>query len=86
MDAADLDELRVILNAPQLHKVYEFPDGIEFGVLNNDDAEEATDIFPVVFFPRGDSTGGKIVLKNLRRRQYSISVDRITGTVEVARL
>ncbi len=86
MDAAELDRFRVIPKPSEFKNVYEFPDGIEFGVLNNNDAGEDTDLFPIFFFPRGDSTGGKIVMKNLRRKQYTITVDTITGTVEIDRL
>ncbi len=86
MDAAELDRFRVIPKPSEFKNVYEFPDGIEFGVLNNNDAGEDTDLFPIFFFPRGDSTGGKIVLRNLRQKQYTITVDTITGTVEIDRL
>jgi general secretion pathway protein H len=86
LDAAELDRFWVVLNTSKLQKVYEFPDEIEFAVFNNIDAGEGTDVFPIFFFPRGDSTGGKIVLKNLRRKQYTITVDPITGAVEIDRL
>ncbi len=86
IDAAELNSFREILKPSGLKKVYEFPDGIEFGDLNNNDADEETDVSPIFFFPRGDSTGGKIVLKNLRGKQYTITVDMITGTVAIDRL
>jgi len=86
IDAAGLNSIREILKPSELKKVYEFPNGIEFGVLNNNSADEDPDVFPIFFFPRGDSTGGKIVLRNLRRKQYTITVDTITGTVEIGRL
>jgi general secretion pathway protein H len=85
LDAAQSGGIRKILHTSKLEKVYEFPDGIEFGVLNSTDDEDP-DVFPILFFPGGDSTGGKIVLQNLRRRQYTITVDTITGTVEIDRL
>ena len=86
IDAEDLDRFRAILNGPPLHKVYEFPDGIDCDAFNNSGADQDRDVFPILFFPRGDSTGGKIVLKNVRRKQYAIAVDTITGTVEIERL
>lgn len=85
MDSAELDEFRETLNSSGLQKVYEFPNEIEFHVLNNSGEAEDTAFFPVFFFPRGDSTGGKIVLENLRRRQYAITIDPITGIVEIDR-
>ena len=86
MDAAESNGIRKILNMSELQRVYEFPEGIEFDVLNDNAADEDPDVFAVFFFPRGDSTGAKIVLQNLRRKQYTITVDTITGTVEIERL
>jgi general secretion pathway protein H len=82
-DATESDGLRKILDTSKLEKVYEFPDGIEFGVLNRTAADGDPDVFPILFFPGGDSTGGKIFLENLRRRQYAITVDTISGMVEI---
>ena len=84
IDAAELNRLREILNTSNLQKVYEIPNEIEFEILNDNDTAEGSDIFPIFFFPRGDSTGGKIVLQNQRRRQFTVTVDRITGMVEIA--
>jgi general secretion pathway protein H len=86
MDAAETSGIKKILDTAKLEKVYEFPDGIEFDVLNRNTANEDPEVFPILFFPRGDSTGGKIVLENLRRRQYTITVDTITGTVAIDNL
>ena len=83
MDAAESNGIREILNMSKLQKVYEFPEGIEFDFSNDNAADEDPDVFAIFFFPRGDSTGAKIVLKNLRRKQYTITVDRITGLVEI---
>ena len=83
MDAVESNDIRKILNTSELQNVYEFPEGIEFDVLNDNAADEDPDVFPIFFFPRGDSTGAKIVLQNLRRKQYTITVDTITGTVEI---
>jgi general secretion pathway protein H len=83
--AAESDSLRVILNESSLQKVYEFPDEVEFAVSNNSDADEGRDLFPIFFFPRGDSTGGTIVLKNVRGKHFTITVDPITGAVEIDR-
>ena len=82
IDVAELNRLKEILNRSDLQKVYEFPHGIEFSFLNHNDR----DVFPILFFPRGDSTGAKIVLQNLHRKQYTITVDTITGRVEIAKL
>ena len=86
MDAAESEGIRKILNMSELENVYKFPEGIEFGVLESTETDEDPDVFPIIFFPRGDSTGGKIVLENLRRKQYTITVDTLTGSVEIGRL
>jgi general secretion pathway protein H len=84
--AAESNAIRKILNMSELEKVYQFPAGIEFDVLNDNAADEDPDVFAIFFFPRGDSTGAKIVLQNLRRKRYTITVDMITGSVEIDRL
>lgn len=86
IDAQESQSLRVILNTSELKNVYEFPDGVEFGVRDNRDLGEGRDPFPIFFFPQGHSTGGKVVMKNVRRKQYTIRVDTITGAVEIDRL
>ena len=85
IEADELDSFRVILDTSKLHKVYQFPDEIELAVFDNRDADRDRDLFPILFFPRGDSTGGKIVLQNLRGRRYALTVDPITGAVEIER-
>ena len=86
MDAAESDGIRKILNMSGLEKLYEFPAGIDFDVVNDNAADQDPDVFAIFFFPGGDSTGGKIVLQNLRRKHYTITVDTITGSVEIDKL
>jgi len=81
--AEQLDFVREMLDRPESANVYEFPAGVEFGVLDDNESLENQDLFAIFFFPRGDSTGAKIVLQNLRRKQYTVTVDSITGTVEI---
>ena len=49
LDAARSDGIRKILDSSRLEKVYEIPDGIEFGILNLPAGEENPDIFPILF-------------------------------------
>jgi len=86
IDAAESDRLRIIVDGSKFQKVYEFPDEVEFAGSNTSDADEGRDLFPILFFPGGDSTGGTIVLKNVRQKQYTVTVDPITGAVEIDRL
>lgn len=42
---------------------------------------------PIVFMPKGNSTGGTIILRNSERdRGYVIDVDSVTGTAKIRRL
>jgi general secretion pathway protein H len=82
-DAADPDDIRKILELSELQRVYELPGDIEFEVLSDHAAGADPDVFAVFFFPRGDSTGAEIALQNLRRRQFTITVDTLTGLVEI---
>ena len=66
--AAESGDIRKILETSELENVYEFPAEIEFGILNRAPAADDPDVFPILFFPGGDSTGGQIVLENLRHR------------------
>ena len=91
--AASLDGRRGLLvvepaeepEAPERRRVYELPEGIEARVLDGEAAGEDTEDRRVLFFPRGDSSGGRVVLRDPRQREYAITVDPITGTVEVER-
>ena len=40
----------------------------------------------IVFFPKGDSTGGSITLTGPEGRSYLIEVDRVTGIAKLRRL
>lgn len=86
IEAAEADSLRAVRDASTLEKVYQFPAEVEFAVSTESNAKEERDPFPIFFFPRGDSTGGTIVLKNARQKQYTITVDPITGAVEIGKL
>ncbi len=70
--------------APERRRVYELPEGIEAEVVDAAAGEEPGTA-RLLFFPRGDSSGGRVVLRDPRRREYAITVDPITGTVEVER-
>jgi general secretion pathway protein H len=83
LDAVGSNDIRKILDMSELQNAYEFPDEIQFDVEDTRDADEGADLVPIFFFPGGDSTGAKIVLRNLRRKQYTITVDTITGRVKI---
>jgi general secretion pathway protein H len=65
-------------------KAYDLPDGIKLagGVSREQGVDSG--LFRVLFFPSGGSSGGEITVANERGRQYRISIDFITGTVQLA--
>ncbi len=84
IDGAALNSIRETLITSKLKKIYEIPNEIDFAVLNHRAADERSDVSQILFFPHGDSTGANIVLQNPRGRKFTVTVDRITGSVEVA--
>jgi len=64
-------------------KVYALPEGVRFDKVVSDTNEDTSDVFQIVFFPNGGSSGGEVLLKNDRGRQYNISVDFVVGTVRL---
>lgn len=64
-------------------KSYDLPDGVRLKEAVSGDAQIDSGVFKIVFFPSGNSSGGEVILANDRGRQYSISVDFITGTVKL---
>ena len=64
-------------------KVYDLPEGIrvEKGVAGNEEVDSG--LFQILFFPNGSSSGGDVILANDRGRWYKISVDFITGVVQL---
>lgn len=64
-------------------KVYALPEGVRFDKVVSDKNEDTSDVFQIVFFPNGGSSGGEVLLENDRGRRYNISVDFVTGTVRL---
>jgi general secretion pathway protein H len=65
-------------------KTYVLPGGIKLTKGVSREGEGSSGIFRVFFFPSGGSSGGEITVANERGRQYRISVDFITGTVQLS--
>ena len=65
-------------------QTYLLPEGVKLakGAAGEGDADGRR--FPIIFFPSGGSSGGEITVANERGRRYSIRVDFITGTVQLA--
>jgi general secretion pathway protein H len=65
---------------------YILPEGvvIKKAVVANEKID--SDLFSIVFYPAGSSSGGSVVLMDEKERQYQISVDFITGIVSLTEL
>ncbi len=40
----------------------------------------------IVFFPKGQSTGGQMMIKDKKKRGYAVEVDKVTGEARLTRL
>ena len=64
-------------------KVYALPEGVRFDRVVSDKNEDILDVFQIIFFSNGGSSGGEVLLENDRGRRYNISVDFVSGTVRL---
>ena len=65
-------------------KTYKLPDGVKLAKGVSKEGQFNSGIFPVFFPPSGGSSGGEITVVNRQGRQYKLSVDFITGTVQLS--
>jgi general secretion pathway protein H len=65
-------------------RAYALTDGVRLkeGVALNEETV-TTGAFQISFFPSGGTSGGEVVLGDNEGRSFSISVDRITGSVKI---
>lgn len=77
VDPADAGRLGV--------RLYALPDGVRFGEVTVAGVRVAEDRATLVFFPRGDSTGGEVRVVDERGVGYRVGVDDVTGRVRVSR-
>ncbi len=63
---------------------YFLPDGIHFekALIGTDEINSG--LFTVMFYPAGNSSGGSIVLIDEKERRFQISIDFITGVINLA--
>jgi len=67
-------------------KPYNIPEGVKLEqAYSVDDEEVDSDIFEILFFPSGGSSGGMVVLTNDREKKETIYVDLFTGSVQWGR-
>lgn len=63
--------------------VYELPTDITVEKIESSSGDVESEPFRIYFFPNGSSTGGKITLRNERRKRFQITVDFITASVKI---
>jgi general secretion pathway protein H len=66
-------------------RVYELPTAIRFGGVSVGGIDPGLDRIAILFFPRGNSTGGEIKIQDEKNRAYGISVDLLTGQARIQR-
>jgi len=62
------------------------PEGVSFKLVSVGDEALQEGRAEISFYPKGNSSGGEVVLGNVRERYYKIRVESITGRVQVERL
>ncbi len=66
-------------------RVYALPEGVSFGEPGGGIVSVDEQRFRILFFPRGNSSGGEIQLRDKNGRAYRIDVDTVTGRPEIKR-
>jgi general secretion pathway protein H len=66
-------------------RVYALPATIRFGAISVGGGDPGLERIPILFYPRGSSTGGEIQIRDDRGRTYAITVDTMTGQSRVHR-
>lgn len=64
-------------------RVYDLPDGVMLDFPSIDNGENGSRILLAVFFSMGNSSGGRVILKNNKDEKRAIDVDLITGAVKI---
>jgi len=65
-------------------KRFNLPEDVRFKkALAYDGSESDSRFFAVAFMPNGCSSGGTIFLENSRKRESTVKIDFVTGTVRV---
>ncbi len=69
---------------PILREPFELPEGIYFsGFMIDDKTVRGFEKAFIEFFPRGNSTGGTVIIESDNGTAYGVSVNRVTGRVYI---
>ena len=66
-------------------RLYAMPPGIRLGEVAVAGTDPGADRVGIIFFPRGNSTGAEVEVRDEKGRTYRISVDSMTGHARVGR-
>jgi general secretion pathway protein H len=66
---------------PELEKIYDLPEGVKLAEVIAEKTD--ADVFQVVFYPSGNSSGGEVIISDDLDRRYKIAIDFITGAVKL---
>jgi type II secretion system protein H len=64
-------------------KIFQPRSGVSFSADDSDFPWSGNDRRVILFYPSGNSSGGKLILKNEKNQSYRILVDVITGSVRI---
>ena len=64
---------------------HELKENIKFKRVEINDSELTEGVVNIYFYPKGNTSGGKVFIINNKEKTFSISVDTITGRVIIAK-
>jgi len=79
-ESAETDDTEAAENRT---KSYFLPEDVKFEKAMTTNDEIDSGLFDIVFYPAGNSSGGSVVLIDEKERRFQISVDFITGIVNL---
>jgi prepilin-type N-terminal cleavage/methylation domain-containing protein len=66
-------------------RLYAMPAGIRLGEITVAGSDPGVERLGILFFPRGNSTGADVEVRDEKGRTYRISVDSMTGHARIVR-
>jgi general secretion pathway protein H len=63
-----------------------FPSEIKFNQVTVGEGVQTEGLVQLLFYPKGNTSGGEIILENTNGRRYKITIDNLTGKVRINRL
>jgi general secretion pathway protein H len=60
-----------------------FPQDVSFKLVKTGGEEHSSGLAQLLFYPKGNTSGGEIIIENTNNRLYKITVDILTGKVKI---